>query len=76
LKGLWVDQHYNLMTGNNFNPRAFRLDLENALLIHDPKLELKQQWTLELESIHQHTTRLKGYKELEKLPDYPEKIKN
>jgi CDP-diacylglycerol--serine O-phosphatidyltransferase len=31
LKGLWVDQCYALMTGNNLNPRAFRLDLENAL---------------------------------------------
>ena len=35
LKGMWVDQRYTLLTGNNLNPRAFRLDLENALLIDD-----------------------------------------
>ena len=37
LKGMWVDQRYTLLTGNNLNPRAFRLDLENALLIDDPQ---------------------------------------
>jgi Phosphatidylserine/phosphatidylglycerophosphate/cardiolipin synthases and related enzymes len=40
LKGMWIDQRYTLLTGNNLNPRAFRLDLENALLIDDPKGEL------------------------------------
>ncbi len=36
LKGLLVDEDYALLTGNNINPRAWRLDLENGLLIHDP----------------------------------------
>ena len=30
---MWVDDRYTLLTGNNLNPRAFRLDLENGLLI-------------------------------------------
>jgi CDP-diacylglycerol--serine O-phosphatidyltransferase len=37
---MWIDQRYTLLTGNNLNPRAFRLDLENALLIDDPQGEL------------------------------------
>lgn len=40
LKGMWVDDKWMLLTGNNLNPRAWRLDLENAILIHDPKQEL------------------------------------
>ncbi len=33
LKGLLIDEDYALLTGNNLNPRAWRLDLENGLLI-------------------------------------------
>jgi CDP-diacylglycerol--serine O-phosphatidyltransferase len=40
LKGMWVDDEWMLLTGNNLNPRAWRLDLENAILIHDPQHEL------------------------------------
>ncbi|MBE8568159.1 CDP-diacylglycerol--serine O-phosphatidyltransferase, partial [Vibrio sp. OPT46] len=35
LKGIWVDKRYMLLTGNNLNPRAWSLDLENGLLIQD-----------------------------------------
>ncbi|WP_239506552.1 phospholipase D-like domain-containing protein, partial [Enterobacter hormaechei] len=42
LKGMWVDEEWQLITGNNLNPRAWRLDLENAILIHDPKQELRE----------------------------------
>ncbi len=75
LKGLWVDQHYNLITGNNLNPRAFRLDLENALLIYDPRHELAQQRRDELAGIFRHTAPLRHYLELEKLSDYPATIR-
>jgi CDP-diacylglycerol--serine O-phosphatidyltransferase len=37
LKGLLVDDDYALLTGSNLNPRAWRLDLENGLLIDDPQ---------------------------------------
>ncbi|SSY94525.1 CDP-diacylglycerol--serine O-phosphatidyltransferase [Aggregatibacter aphrophilus] len=30
LKGIWVDDNYILLTGNNLNPRAWRLDAEMA----------------------------------------------
>ena len=71
LKGMWVDQRYTLLTGNNLNPRAFRLDLENALLIDDPKGELLAPRRQELAQIFQHTTRIERYQALETLPDYP-----
>ncbi|WLI15591.1 phospholipase D-like domain-containing protein [Pseudomonas sp. FP603] len=71
LKGMWIDQRYTLLTGNNLNPRAFRLDLENALLIDDPKGELLEPRGNELVEIFQHTSRIERYQDLETLPDYP-----
>ncbi|NDI86414.1 CDP-diacylglycerol--serine O-phosphatidyltransferase [Undibacterium crateris] len=71
LKGMWIDEDYALMTGNNLNPRAFRLDLENALLIHDPQHELQPQLQQELNSILQHTSQIRDYQQLEKIRDYP-----
>jgi CDP-diacylglycerol---serine O-phosphatidyltransferase len=75
LKGVWVDRHSTLLTGNNLNPRAFRLDLENALLIHDPGQELAQQREAELDSIFLHTVRLSHFQELETLKNYPEAVR-
>ncbi|MBI3730121.1 MAG: CDP-diacylglycerol--serine O-phosphatidyltransferase [Burkholderiales bacterium] len=75
LKGMWIDQDYALMTGNNLNPRAFRLDLENALLIHDPQHELQQQRQDELNSIMDKTTVISHYRELEKNTDYPDPVR-
>lgn len=72
LKGVWVDDDYILLTGNNLNPRAWRLDAENGLLIHDPKRELRAQVLQELEYIRQHTTVLKHYSDLEEIHQYPE----
>jgi len=71
LKGLWVDQRYTLLTGNNLNPRAFRLDLENGLLIDDPKGQWLAPRRTELTQIFQHTTRIQGYQQLQTLVDYP-----
>jgi CDP-diacylglycerol--serine O-phosphatidyltransferase len=71
LKGMWVDQRYTLLTGNNLNPRAFRLDLENALLIDDPQNELLEPRRAELAQIFQHTRRIERYQDLQTLPDYP-----
>ncbi len=75
LKGIWVDEQYSLLTGNNLNPRAFRLDLENALLIYDPKHELARQRQAELENIFRHTVRVQHYSELETLKNYPERVR-
>jgi CDP-diacylglycerol--serine O-phosphatidyltransferase len=71
LKGMWIDQRYTLLTGNNLNPRAFRLDLENALLIDDPKGELLEPRSAELVEIFQNTSRIERYQDLETLLDYP-----
>ena len=71
LKGMWVDQRYTLLTGNNLNPRAFRLDLENALLLDDPKGELLAPREQELQAIFRHTQRIERYQQLETLAEYP-----
>ncbi|GGK34858.1 CDP-diacylglycerol---serine O-phosphatidyltransferase [Pseudomonas koreensis] len=71
LKGMWIDQRYTLLTGNNLNPRAFRLDLENALLIDDPQGEWLQPRAKEQEEIFRNTTRIASFQNLETLPEYP-----
>ncbi|KPN90480.1 CDP-diacylglycerol--serine O-phosphatidyltransferase [Pseudomonas nunensis] len=71
LKGMWIDERYTLLTGNNLNPRAFRLDLENALLIDDPKNELQAPRRKELAEIFENTQRVARYLDLETLPEYP-----
>ena len=74
LKGMWVDARYTLLTGNNLNPRAFRLDLENALLIDDPQGQWLAPRGGELEEVFRHTTRIQGYQQLQTLVDYPEAV--
>jgi len=75
LKGLWVDGIYALLTGNNLNPRAWWLDLENGLLVRDPQGLLKAQHERELEQILVHTRRLAHYSDLETLEDYPAPVR-
>lgn len=75
LKGMWVDDKWMLLTGNNLNPRAWRLDLENAILIHDPQRQLTTQREKELELIRQHTTVVKHYRDLQSIADYPIKVR-
>jgi len=74
LKGIWVDKRYMLITGNNLNPRAWKLDLENALLIQDDYNHLTEKFEHEVENILQHTQLVCTYKQLEKLEDYPEVV--
>lgn len=75
LKGMWVDDEWMLLTGNNLNPRAWRLDLENAILIHDPKQELTVQRDHELELIRTHTTVVQHYRDLQSIAEYPVKVR-
>ncbi|WP_075181587.1 CDP-diacylglycerol--serine O-phosphatidyltransferase [Pantoea sp. 1.19] len=75
LKGLWVDDEWMLLTGNNLNPRAWRLDLENALLIHDPLGELAEQRERELALIRTHTTVVQHFRDLDSIADYPLKVR-
>ena len=71
LKGIWVDKRYMLLTGNNLNPRAWALDLENGLLIQDEKRLMKEKFGHEVSNILEHTQLICTYKQLEKLEDYP-----
>lgn len=71
LKGVWVDDNYILLTGNNLNPRAWRLDAENGLLIQDLDHKLTAQTCTELAEIRTYTTILNSYQQLDKPSDYP-----
>jgi len=71
LKGLLVDDDYAMLTGSNLNPRAWRLDLENGLLIHDPHKLMLAQHQAELERIMVHTRRLEHHLALDAVETYP-----
>ncbi|HWQ08232.1 MAG TPA: CDP-diacylglycerol--serine O-phosphatidyltransferase, partial [Holophaga sp.] len=75
LKGIWADETRALLTGNNLNPRAWRLDLENGLLVRDPQRHLVEAHEGELARVLAHTYRLGSYRELETLEDYPPAVR-
>lgn len=75
LKGIWVDQQYMLITGNNLNPRAWKLDLENAILIHDKHQLLVKQNQQELDCIMQHCQRVTSYLMIDNINSYPTDVK-
>ncbi|UDG81254.1 CDP-diacylglycerol--serine O-phosphatidyltransferase [Candidatus Profftia lariciata] len=75
IKGIWIDNEWQLITGNNLNPRAWNLDLENAILIHDPKNQLYDQHQKELQYIRKNTYMIQNYIELETIQNYPIKVK-
>ncbi|MCE0556966.1 CDP-diacylglycerol--serine O-phosphatidyltransferase [Motilimonas sp. E26] len=74
LKGIYSDSQTMLLTGNNLNPRAWRLDLENGLLLQDKSGALADMQEKELELILAHTTRINHYKQIETLEDYPQQV--
>ncbi|MGL5949040.1 MAG: CDP-diacylglycerol--serine O-phosphatidyltransferase [Aeromonas sp.] len=75
LKGIFVDNEWALLTGNNLNPRAWALDLENGLFLQDKGQLLADKFAAERAHILQHTTRLVHFTRLDKLEDYPEKVR-
>ncbi|ABM03743.1 CDP-diacylglycerol--serine O-phosphatidyltransferase [Psychromonas ingrahamii 37] len=75
LKGLYSDNRFAMLTGHNLNPRAWRLDLENALLIDDPKQEIKGLLDKELSGILANTRKIKHFNEIEDIANYPENVK-
>lgn len=74
VKGLMADDDYTLLTGHNINPRAWRLDLENGLLIHDPQRKLLRRNQAELKTIRAHTRRLNRYTSPETIDSYPASV--
>ena len=75
LKGMWVDNEYTLITGSNLNPRAWKLDLENGLLLQDPEKLLVKDKQIELDVILEHTQLIGSYKQIDKLDSYPIDVK-
>lgn len=75
LKGLFVDDDVSVLTGNNLNPRAWSLDLENGLLLRDPEHLLSARNAAEWLALRQHATRLVDYRSLESLQDYPANVR-
>ncbi|MGF1703767.1 CDP-diacylglycerol--serine O-phosphatidyltransferase [Photobacterium makurazakiensis] len=75
LKGVWVDRSYMLITGNNLNPRAWKLDLENAILVHDKNQLLADQKQQELDCILSHTQLIGCYKDIDKIDAYPAPVR-
>jgi len=75
LKGIYADNRFVMLTGHNLNPRAWRLDIENGLLIDDPKQELKGLLEQELSEILQNTREVTNPEQIEGINDYPEQVK-
>ncbi|WP_108652585.1 CDP-diacylglycerol--serine O-phosphatidyltransferase [Dongshaea marina] len=74
LKGMFVDQDLALITGNNLNPRAWGMDLENGILIQDPQKLLADEFAKEKEAILQHCSRIDSFDQLEQISDYPDEV--
>lgn len=66
LKGINSDESNYLITGHNINPRAWRLDIENGVLIQDPGKLLKDKFDDELKQIMKNCTRINHFDEIEK----------
>ena len=74
LKGIYCDQRYVLLTGHNLNPRAWRQDLENGLLLDDPKQALKPLLDKELATILNNTQKIIHSDQIDSLETYPKKV--
>lgn len=75
LKGLQVDNRFVMLTGHNLNPRAWRLDVENGLLIDDPQQQLKPLLDKESQQILLNTQQITDPMQLQDVSDYPEHVK-
>ncbi len=70
LKGVNSDKKNYLLTGHNINPRAWRLDIENGILVQDPEQRLLEKFDHELQQILKNTTHIKHFDEIELPKDY------
>jgi len=74
-KGVWIDQRYSLLTGNNLNPRGFNLDLENGLLIDDPLGQWLAPREKELQALRRHAPALRSASELGEPGEHPQQVR-
>jgi len=75
LKGLFIDEDVAVLTGNNLNPRAWALDLENALVLRDPHGLLRDRHAAEWAALCRHATRLHDYHALDTTRQYPAPVR-
>ncbi|MFT5226418.1 MAG: CDP-diacylglycerol--serine O-phosphatidyltransferase [Polaribacter sp.] len=75
LKGINSDQTNYLITGHNINPRAWRLDLENGILVQDPSQQLINKFDAELSLVMAHCTKVNHFDEIDNTSDYPAEVK-
>ncbi|WP_354624462.1 CDP-diacylglycerol--serine O-phosphatidyltransferase [Psychromonas sp. MME2] len=75
LKGMYADNRFVMLTGHNLNPRAWRLDLENGLLIDDPNQVLQELLDKELNTILQNTTQITSPAQIDDVEAYPAHVK-
>lgn len=73
LKGLVADNRFHLLTGSNLNPRAWSLDLENAILLDDKNGKLNDIFSEEFQHISQHAEQITHADQIESIESYPEK---
>ena len=74
LKGIYVDGIRALLTGSNLNPRAWGLDLENGILVHDLRRKLQPEFLHEQQLILDCARRIDGYQKLDTFRDYPAEV--
>ena len=72
---MWVDDKWMLITGNNLNPRAWRLGSGKRHFDPRSTTGLAPQREKELELIREHTTIVKHYRDLQSIADYPVKVR-
>ncbi len=75
VKGISVDNTTYLLTGNNLNPRAWGLDLENALLIYDKNGLLQNDFKKEHNCLIENTYELCRKEQLDDPELYPGQVK-
>jgi CDP-diacylglycerol---serine O-phosphatidyltransferase len=75
VKGLLIDDEIAVITGNNLNPRAWALDLENGLILRDPSHRLIAQHEAEWAELRRHATRLEDYHALDNPRRYPAEVR-
>ncbi|MBA5709020.1 CDP-diacylglycerol--serine O-phosphatidyltransferase [Pseudomonas fulva] len=74
-KGVWVDERYSLLTGNNLNPRGFNLDLENGLLIDDPLGQWRGPCEQELSALREHAPAIASAHALGVKAEHPKPVR-
>jgi len=75
LKGLFVDEEIAVLTGNNLNPRAWALDLENGLVLRDQSRQLIAQHEAEWQALRKHARRITHYRDLPGARSYPPEVR-